>query len=52
MTDTTFVSRYEQRIAFVQDVLNKNSDLGDKSAHDLAVQVLAAIDNIPESIGR
>jgi hypothetical protein len=52
MPGTIFVSRYEQRIAFVQNVLSKNSELGDEPAHDLAVKILAAIDNIPEQIGR
>lgn len=49
MADTTFVSRYERRIAFVQDVLQKNSDLGAEAARNLAVQVVDAIDHIPES---
>jgi len=48
MTDTTFVSRYQQRVTFVQDVLKKNSALKDKAALDLAVQVVYAIDHIPE----
>ncbi|MGB3440895.1 MAG: DUF6307 family protein [Actinophytocola sp.] len=48
MANTTFVSRYEQRVTFVQDVLQKNSKLGDKAARDLAVQVVYAIDHIPE----
>jgi hypothetical protein len=48
MTATKFVSRYEARVKFVQDVLDKNSKLGDKAAHDLAVKVLEAIDRIPE----
>jgi hypothetical protein len=46
--DTTFVSRYEQRVSFVQDVLAKNSALGDDMARELAVQVVYAIDHIPE----
>jgi hypothetical protein len=48
MKDTTFVSRYEQRVAFVRDVLTKNSTLGDEAAHTLAVQVVHAIDHVPE----
>lgn len=48
MTGTTFVSRYEQRVTFVQDVLQKNSKLGDKASHELAVRVVHAIDHIPE----
>lgn len=45
---TTFVSRYERRVIFVQDVLRKNSTLDEKASHDLAVQVVYAIDHIPE----
>ena len=45
---TTFVSRYEKRVLFVQDVLQKNSTLDEKAAHALAVQVVHAIDHIPE----
>lgn len=48
MTDTVFVSRYQHRVAFVQDVLQKNSALGEEAARDLAVQVVYAIDHIPE----
>ncbi len=48
MTATTFVSRYEQRVMFVQDVLRKNSELGDEAARDLAARVVYAIDHIPE----
>ncbi|HEY0449668.1 DUF6307 family protein [Actinophytocola sp.] len=49
MSDVQFVSRYEQRVTFVQEVLRKNSKLGDKASRDLAVQVVYAIDHIPES---
>jgi Family of unknown function (DUF6307) len=48
MTATRIVSRYEQRVRFVQDVIRKNTKLGDKAARDLAVQVVYAIDHIPE----
>jgi hypothetical protein len=48
MTDVIFVSRYEKRVQFVQDVLAKNSKLTDKAAHHLAVEVVHAIDHIPE----
>ncbi|MGH3761352.1 DUF6307 family protein [Actinophytocola sp.] len=47
MTDV-FVSRYQKRVQFVQDVLLRNSKLGDKDAHRLAVEVVHAIDHIPE----
>jgi uncharacterized protein DUF6307 len=48
MTDVTFVSRYEKRVAFVSDVLDRNSGLGAEAAHDLAVRVVHAIDHVPE----
>lgn len=48
MADTAFVSRYHQRVAFVQDVLNRNSELGDAAAHEIAVKIGHAIDHIPE----
>lgn len=49
MTDTTFVSRFEQRITFVQEVLQKNSELGDTASRELAMKVVYAIDHIPEN---
>jgi hypothetical protein len=52
MTDTKFISRYERRVMFVQDVLEKNSALGGEAARDLAVQVVYAIDHIPEPASR
>jgi hypothetical protein len=48
MTDTSFVSRYEQRVRFVQNVLQQNSELDDNAARELAVKVVHAIDHIPE----
>lgn len=48
MTDVVFVSRYQKRVQFVQDVLRKNSELSDETAHDLAVKVVHAINIIPE----
>jgi len=48
MTDTTFVSRYEQRVTFVEDVLKNNSALGDEATRELALRVVYAIDHVPE----
>jgi hypothetical protein len=48
MTDTNFVSRYDRRVAFVRDVLQKNSTLDEGAARELAVKVVYAIDHIPE----
>lgn len=50
MPETRFVSRYEQRVTFVKDVLKKNSALDDEAAQTLAVQVVDAIDHIPEQV--
>lgn len=49
MTEVKFVSRYEQRIKFVQETVKKHTKLGETAAHDLAVHVVYAIDHIPES---
>lgn len=48
MTDVVFVSRYQKRIQFVQTILQKNSELSDEAAHHLAVEVVHAIDTVPE----
>lgn len=48
MKDVSFISRYEQRVAFVKEVIANNSTLGDDTARELAVQVVHAIDHIPE----
>jgi hypothetical protein len=48
MKEIAFISRYERRVSFVQEVIAKNSTLGDEVARALAVQVVYAIDHIPE----
>jgi phage tail protein X len=48
MMDVSFISRYERRVSFVEEVIAKNSTLGDDIARELAVQVVHAIDHIPE----
>jgi hypothetical protein len=49
MKEVTFMSRYEQRITFVQDTLLQHSELDEKAARDLAVHVVYALDHIPEN---
>ncbi len=49
MTEVVFVSRYEKRVGVVQDVLKKNSKLSEKATRHLAVEVVDAIDHIPEA---
>lgn len=46
----TYVSRHDQRVRIVTDVLMQRTQLADKAATDLAVQVLYALDRIPEKI--
>ena len=48
MPEAVFVSRYERRVAFVREVLQQNSALDDEAAQALAVQVVHAVDHIPE----
>ncbi len=50
MTAPAYVSMYERRIKLVQDTLTEHSKLNAKSARDLAVQVLGALDHIPERV--
>jgi hypothetical protein len=47
MKDITFVSHYDRRVSFVQEVLAKNSTLGDEAARELALRVVYTIDHIP-----
>ncbi|WP_433263397.1 DUF6307 family protein [Actinosynnema sp. CS-041913] len=45
-----FVSRYEARIDLVQKTLRDHSKLDEKAAAALAVQVLRALDGLPEQV--
>lgn len=49
-TSSTFRTPYEKRVQLVQDSIQGNSKLGDKAAGELAVQVLHALDSIPEKM--
>jgi hypothetical protein len=48
MTTVGYISLYDLRVKLVQDALTKHSTLGDNAARELAVQVLDALDHIPE----
>jgi hypothetical protein len=48
MTTVEYVSLYDLRVKRVQDTLTQHSTLGDHASHELAVQVLDALDHIPE----
>lgn len=47
---TKFVSRYEVRVDLVRDALREHSKLDEKTARDLAVHVVHALDHLPESV--
>jgi len=49
-TETRTLSRYDQRVKLVQDIMKSNSQLDDATASDLAVRVLRALDTIPENV--
>ena len=46
----TFRTPYENRVTLVKDAIKAHSKLGDKAADDLAVNVLEALDTIPEKM--
>lgn len=48
MAEIDFVTRYEQRIRFVQQTVRQHTKLSDKAARELAVRVVDALDHIPE----
>lgn len=50
MTTPIHTSAYERRLKMVEDVLTGRTKLGGKAARDLAVQVLRALDHIPERV--
>ncbi|WP_245678040.1 DUF6307 family protein [Nocardia acidivorans] len=51
MNKTTAMNTpYEHRVIRVRDVVRKYSELDDNAATELAVQVLHALDTIPEKI--
>jgi hypothetical protein len=45
-----YVSRYDQRLKLVQDILQAHSKLNDKAAGELAVHVLHGLNSIPEQV--
>jgi hypothetical protein len=49
MAKTEFLTRYEQRIRFVQGTIQEHSKLTDKASRELAVHVIHALDHIPET---
>ncbi len=41
---------YDQRVQLVKDIIKKHSKIGDEAAGELAVQILFALNSIPEKI--
>ena len=50
MTEPTYTSAYDRRLKMVQDVLTSRAKLGGSDARDVAVDVLRALDHIPERV--
>ncbi|MDX8141839.1 DUF6307 family protein [Lentzea sp. BCCO 10_0061] len=50
MTDSTYTSAYDRRLKMVEDVLTGRTELGGKDTREVAVQVLRALDHIPERV--
>ena len=50
--DVVFVSRYDQRVALVRDVLKTETGLSESACRALAVRLLRLIDEAPEKIRR
>lgn len=50
MTTSTYLSMYERRVKLVQEVLSAHAKLSAKDARGLAVNVLGALDHIPEHV--
>ncbi|WP_370964304.1 DUF6307 family protein [Amycolatopsis sp. cg9] len=44
------MSRYEQRVKLVEDVVKDNSSLSGPEAHALAVRLLRTLEEIPEQV--
>ncbi|HEY3478884.1 MAG TPA: DUF6307 family protein [Amycolatopsis sp.] len=45
-----FVSRYEQLVKLVEDVVKDNSPLSAEEARELAIRLLRTLEEIPEKI--
>ncbi|GAB3378138.1 DUF6307 family protein [Amycolatopsis echigonensis] len=50
--ETAFVSRYDLRVAQVQDLLKQDTGLTDPACHTLAVRLLHLLDEAPETLRR
>ncbi len=48
--ETLYISRYEQRIRLVKDIVQSKTTLDDKAAFELAVSMVHALDTVPEKM--
>lgn len=48
--ETAVLSRYDRRVQLVKDIVRTHSKLDDKAAATIAVNVLRALDTVPEKI--
>ncbi|WP_199730447.1 DUF6307 family protein [Amycolatopsis panacis] len=51
-TEIAFMSRYEQRVAQVRDLLRHDTELSDTACQALAVRLLHLLDEAPEQLRR
>lgn len=49
-TKSTLRSPYQLRLELVEETVRKNSSLDEAAARELAVQVLHALNSIPETV--
>lgn len=49
-TEPRSMSRYDKRVKVVSDIVKAHSQLDDTTASGIAVQVLHALDTIPEKV--
>lgn len=50
MTMSTPMSRYDRRVKLVHDIVRAHSALDDKTAFEIAVNILHALDTVPEKV--
>lgn len=48
--ETAVLSRYDRRVQLVRDIVKAHSKLDDEAAAAIAVNVLRALDTVPETI--
>lgn len=49
-TESSSMSPYDQRVKLVRDIVKARLQLDDETASGIAVQVLHALDRIPEKV--